>query len=344
MAVIARYAAPVDPVAVLLDGPRARGAFLLRVELDPPWAMRIEDEAPLSLIAVTRGEALIASDGAAPRPLRVGDVVVALGSTPCEMRDDPATATQVVIRPGPQCVTPDGRPLDQALEPTERSWRTRSHGYSAVRTWGNTAHGATELLVGTYRTRSAVGQRLTSALPALAVLPGFAGQSSLFGLLDQEIAKDDPGQEVVLDRLLDLLLVGALRSWFARPDAEPPRWYRARDDPAIGPALRILVDNPAHGWTVATLAAEARMSRAAFARRFADLVGEPPMTFLSGWRLAMAADLLRDTDSTLETVARSVGYGSPFALSAAFKRVHGVSPQEHRQLFRPAAGRLSAVP
>ena len=101
--------------------------------------------------------------------------------------------------------------------------------------------------MGTYRARSAVGQRLTSALPTLAVLPGFAERSSLFGLLGEEIAKDDPGQDVVLDRLLDLLLVDALRAWFASPESAAPRWYRARDDPAIGPALRLLVDNPSHG-------------------------------------------------------------------------------------------------
>jgi AraC-like DNA-binding protein len=69
---------------------------------------------------------------------------------------------------------------------------------------------------------------------------------------------------------------------------------------------------------------------AALARRFAELVGEPPMTFLTGWRLDLAADLLREQDATVGAVARQVGYGSPFALSTAFKRVRGVSPQEHR--------------
>ena len=311
----------MDAIDGLLDGPRARGAFLLRVELDAPWAMRIEDEAPLSLIAVTRGEAWVTANTATPRQVCSGDVLVALGPTPYALADDLATSTQVIIRPGPSCVSVTGQRLDEPLDPETGDWRTRSHGYSAVRTWGNTAEGSTELLVGTYRMRSAVGQRLTSALPTLAVLPGFADRSSLFGLLGEEIAKDDPGQDVVLDRLLDLLLVEALRAWFAGPGSKAPRWYRARDDPAIGPAL----------------AAAARMSRAAFARRFTELVGEPPMTFLAGWRLAMAADLLRDTDATLDAVARNVGYSSPFALSAAFKRVHGVSPQEHRRSAQAAA-------
>jgi AraC-like DNA-binding protein len=81
---------------------------------------------------------------------------------------------------------------------------------------------------------------------------------------------------------------------------------------------------------VASLAAKAGVSRAALARRFGELVGEPPMTYLTGWRLALAADRLRDTDDTLESIAHEVGYGSAFALSGAFKRVYGVSPHEHR--------------
>ena len=92
----------------------------------------------------------------------------------------------------------------------------------------------------------------------------------------------------------------------------------------------MLHHNPAHPWTVAALAAEVGVSRAALARRFTELVGEPPMAFLTGWRLALAADLLREPDATVGAVARQVGYGSPFALSTAFKRVRGVSPREHR--------------
>ena len=106
-----------------------------------------------------------------------------------------------------------------------------------------------------------------------------------------------------------------------------PAWYRANSDPVVGKALRMLHNNPAQPWTVAELAARAGVSRAALARRFTDVVGEPPMAYLTGWRLALAADLLRDPAATIGSVARQVGYGSPFALSAAFKRVRGVSPR-----------------
>jgi AraC-like DNA-binding protein len=149
-------------------------------------------------------------------------------------------------------------------------------------------------------------------------------------LLAAEIVKDEPGQEAVLDRLLDLLLIAVLRAWFARPEAGAPGWYRAHGDPIIGPALRLLHHNPSHPWTVAELAGETGVSRAAFARRFNELVGEPPMSFLTGWRIALAADLLREPGATVGSVAHQVGYGSPFALSTAFKRLRGMSPQAFR--------------
>jgi AraC-like DNA-binding protein len=134
----------------------------------------------------------------------------------------------------------------------------------------------------------------------------------------------------VLDRLLDLLLIAVLRAWFARPEAAAPDWYRASSDPVVGHALRLMHHNPAHPWTVAALAHEVGVSRAALARRFNDLVGEPPMTFLTGWRIALAADLLLEPGATIGSVADQVGYGSPFALSTAFKRLRGISPQQHR--------------
>ena len=94
--------------------------------------------------------------------------------------------------------------------------------------------------------------------------------------------------------------------------------------------------HPEHPWTVADLADRAGVSRAAFARRFTELVGEPPMAFLTGWRLALAADLLLEPDATIASVARQVGYATPFALSAAFKRERGMSPRDHRARRRRA--------
>jgi AraC-like DNA-binding protein len=307
----------MDAVAGLLDGPRARGAFLLRSQLDPPWSMRIADEAPLCLIAITRGEAWLVPEDREALRLGPGDVAVTRGPDPYVLADDSLTAPQVIILPGNRCVTPDGQEVELM-------------SFMGVRTWGNSPVGETVMLNGTYELEGEVSRRLLNALPPLLVLPSDEWESPLVGLLAEEIVKDDPGQEAVLDRLLDLLLIAVLRAWFARPDGDAPGWYRAYSDPVVGKALRLIHDDPARPWTVAELAAEAGVSRAALARRFTELVGEPPMTFLTDWRLSLAADLLLEPDATIGSVAYQVGYSTPFALSTAFKRVRGISPKQHR--------------
>ncbi|MFI6863614.1 AraC family transcriptional regulator [Streptomyces sp. NPDC050421] len=309
----------MDVLAGLLDGPRARGAFLLRMVMEPPWSVRIEDRAPLCLMSVTAGEAwIVPAGGSAPVLLRPGDLAVARGPEPYTVADLPGTEPQARIGPGGTCTTLRGEPLSQSMD-------------LGVRTWGNAPDGSATVLVGTYLLDGEIGGRLLDALPPLIVLPSGGRSRPLPALLDEEIARDEPGQSVVLDRLLDLLLIDALRTWFSRPGAEAPAWYRAMGDPVVGQALRLLQDEPAHPWTVAALAGRTGVSRAGLARRFTELVGEPPMAYLTGWRLAVAADLLRETDATVEAVAHQVGYSQAFAFSTAFKRVRGVSPHEYRK-------------
>ncbi|MER6419524.1 AraC family transcriptional regulator [Streptomyces sp. NPDC001137] len=320
----------MDPLAGLLDGPRARGAFMIRACFEPPWCVRIEDRAPLSVMLMVRGEAWIMTDagersemGVPPAEgwgrvlLRPGDLAIARGPDPYTCADDPETEPQALILPGAECRYPDGRSLNGVMD-------------LGVRTWGDRLDGSAVMLIGTYLWHGEVGGRLLDALPPLLSLTPDVWDCPLTPLLMEEIVRDEPGQEVVLDRLLDLLVIAALRAWFARPEAAAPAWYRALADPVVGRVVRLLHDDPAHPWTVASLAAKSGVSRAALARRFTGLVGEAPMTYLTGRRLALAADRLRDTDDTLESIARQVGYGSAFALSSAFKRVYGVSPQEYR--------------
>jgi AraC-like DNA-binding protein len=307
----------MDAVAGLLDGPRARGAFLLRSILEPPWSIRLQDGSPLTLIAIVRGEAwMVPYDGEALR-LGPGDVAIVRGPDPYTLADDPATPPQVVVHPGQRTTTPEGGEVSLMTD-------------LGVRTWGNSAAGSTVMMCGAYEMQSEVSRRLLAALPTTLSVSADAWDSRLVSLLADEIVKHDPGQEAVLDRLLDLLLIAVLRAWFARPEAGAPAWYRAYSDPIVGPALRLIHNDPARQWTVAELAAETGVSRAAFARRFTELVGKPPMAFLTEWRLTLAADLLLEPDATVGSVAHQVGYGSPFALSTAFKRLRGLSPQEWR--------------
>lgn len=313
-------------MAALLSGPRAQRAFVLRSRLCPPWSLRVEDRAPLTLVVVVRGAAWLLPTDAAPVEMASGDLAILRGPDPYTVADVPGTPPQALIHPDQSCTAVDGGSLGWQLD-------------TGVRTWGNAGPGPddnereTVLLTGTYTGVGEVSHRLLAALPPVLVLP-YQDEVVLVDLLVAETCRDRPGQEAVLDRLLDLALVSMLRSWFDRPEALPPGWYQAAQDPIVGPALQLLQHHPELPWTVASLAATVGLSRAALARRFTHLVGEPPMTFLTAWRLALAADLLADTTDTVEQVARQVGYGNAFALSSAFRRTYGASPREHRTRTR----------
>jgi AraC-like DNA-binding protein len=307
----------MDALAGLLDAPRARGAFALRVVMSAPWALRILAESPVTLIAQVAGEAWIVPDDGKPIRIVPGDVAVTRAPDHYSFADAPTTSPRVIVQPGQRCCDMAGNSvLDQM-----------THG---VRTWGNDPDGSTVFLVGAYEHLSDISDRLLRALPPVLSLSRGEWESPLIPLLCEEVVKDEPGQAAVLDRLLDLLLTAVLKAWFSQRDRSRPLWWRFQGDHIVERALGIMHDDPAYPWTVDKLAAESGVSRASLARRFRDIVGEPPMTFLKNWRMAMAADLLRNPDETVSTVAEKVGYSTPFAFSAAFKRVRGISPQQHR--------------
>jgi AraC-like DNA-binding protein len=308
----------MDALADLLSSARAHSAAFCRTVLEPPWALRIADEAPLALATVLRGHAWTVPDDGPAEIMNVGDVVIVKGPDHYTVGDDPATEPDIVVHPGNRLTRLDGTDITDRLR-------------LGPNTSGERPDGSAVVVSGAYRVGGDVGARLLDALPRILVVPAADIREPITALLAEEVSRDAPGQHLVLDRLLDLALIATLRAWFARPEASPPGWYRALGDPIAGPALRAIHDRPNRRWTVADLAAEAGSSRAAFARRFTELVGEPPMTYLTNWRIALAADMLQETDATLEAIARRVGYANSFAFSVAFKRVRGVSPSQHRQ-------------
>jgi AraC-like DNA-binding protein len=185
--------------------------------------------------------------------------------------------------------------------------------------------GASLIMCG-YRSRAG-GTRLTSALPPIAgVAPEDPDCVTLLELLD----RGGGGPAVVRDRLLDWLLSCTLHAWFARRAPERPAWFTALADPVVGPALEAIHAEPARRWTVEELAARGGSGRAAFAKRFRELVGDAPLAYLRSWRMTLAAEYLADPDVTVGAVARRVGYSDAFTFSAAFKRERGVAPSTVR--------------
>jgi AraC-like DNA-binding protein len=298
----------VDVVSALVDGPRAQRAFALKAVFEGTWSLTVEDRAPLTVVVMARGRAtFIGAHGATE--LGAGDVVLARGPSPYTFADSVRTPADIRILPGQVCVDPHGRILadDMAL---------------GVRTWGNSrSENATVMLVGTYEQDTSVGSLLLSRLPDERVIRDL--DRRLVELFAAEIVDDQPGQSAVIDRLIDLLVVRLARSVLAESSGTSA-------DALVGSALRAIEEHPEHPWTVESLGAHVGLSRAALARRFTLRLGEPPLTYLTRWRLALAADLLVGTDQTLAAIASRVGYANAFALSAAFKRVHGESPREYR--------------
>ena len=183
----------MDALAGLLDGPRAHRAFLLRVVMSPPWSITVEDEAPLTLVVMTRGTAVL-TGSSGRSTLAAGDVVLARGPGAVRRRglgrDAPA---DIRILPGQQCIDPHGRLLDQAMA-------------LGVRTWGNAVDGETVMLIGTYEDATEVGsRRAVAAARRTSSCAASTARSS--PCCPSEMTRDVPGQEAVLDRLLDLLLV-----------------------------------------------------------------------------------------------------------------------------------------
>src|SRR6266566_3964670 len=285
----------VDVLQDHLARARASGGVFARSVAQPPWGLRLPGTIPLTLHAVVQGRAwLWLDDPQAPLELAPGDVALVRGGPDHHIAHEPAAS----------CL------------PLEQFWARHA---------GDEPSGdrrASVFLCGAYRFSGDVGRGLIEALPPVLALSAAADDPlhDVIALLSRELAASAPGQQTVLDRLLDVLLVLALRACFQRsPNA--PRWYRASADPRLGPAL----------------AAISGQSRAAFARSFQQALGQAPMQYLTDWRMTLARDHLRTDELTLTQIAARTGYASPYAFAAAFRRHHGRPPGQWRQqeLDRP---------
>ena len=291
---------PVDILRDHLVRARASGGVFARSVATPPWGIVLPGFIQLSLHTVVSGGAWV-------------------------WVDDPSTA--VALAPGDLALVTGGRDHHLAHGPDpgvcvshEQFWaREPDHGSAAV------------FLCGAYRLAGDVGQGLLHALPPLLVLHPADDDPlhDVVALLARELSATAPGQQTVLDRLLDVLLVLAMRAAY-EDGAATPRWYHAASDPRLSKALHAIHARPEEPWTVPRLAGLCSMSRPAFARNFERALGQTPMQYLTDWRLTLARDRLRTGDMTLERIARSTGYGSPNAFAAAFKRHVGQPPGQWR--------------
>jgi AraC-like DNA-binding protein len=287
---------------------RASGGVFARTVATPPWGLRLPGSIQLALHAVVQGRAwLWLDDPGACLELAPGELALVRGGPDHHIAHEPAAA---------------------CLEPAQFKARHANDEHADDRR-------ATVFVCGAYRFSGDVGDGLLGALPQVLPLSAAVGDSlhDVLAVLSGELATQQPGQQTVLDRLLDILLILAIRTSF-KTSSSAPRWFRASADPRLRAALQAIHDDATHPWTVPELAAVSGLSRAAFARYFQQALGQAPMQYLTTWRMTLARDYLRNGQPTLAQVAERTGYASPYAFAAAFRRHHGQPPGLWRQQQR----------
>ncbi|MFD8573451.1 AraC family transcriptional regulator [Streptomyces sp. NPDC059639] len=263
----------------------------------------------------------------------------------------PDTGPALTLAPGDAVLLPHGAGHVLADGPADAAALARAVPFDTV---GDRAPrpgaSAVELLCGKYRLDRSHTHPLLAELPDVIHLPREGAGTdradphpelrSAIALLAREAGTPGlPGACAAVPSLLDLLLVYMIRAWTTDPatGSGSARWPAALADPVVTEALRLLHSDPAAPWTADLLATRSGVSRATLGRRFTTLVGRPPMAYLTWWRMTRAATLLRAADAPLESVARQVGYGTPYALSHAFRREFGVTPGRYRAGHLPRA-------
>ncbi len=314
----------IDVIGEILEAVHLRTDIFGKLDLPAPWRLKIPEREYLSFYVVARGSAWLEleRDRAGTKresleiPLSTGDAVILPLGSAHELRD--GTRSKVPA-------------LDFNYDACPRQPHTGRLGGDGP---------VTSIIIGHFLLGSGPRNALLASLPPAIHLPAdvTAASPQLAGvvpLILSESASPGPGASIVLARLADLLFVQGLRLWVSTA-GQSACGLRAVADPAIGAALRLMHARPAEPWTVERLASSVAMSRSAFAARFTELVGEPPLQYLARWRMTLAAQRLREDDAVIADVAEAVGYANAVAFSKAFARMQGVGPGTFRRTARHA--------
>jgi AraC-like DNA-binding protein len=305
----------MDVLTDVMQTVRVRSHLYGRLELTAPWGIRIDAPDRPAFFVVSRGNCwLQMSDAEEPVPLAGGDFVFLPKAHAHTLRD-----------------APDTHPI--ALEEVLRGWegpgRPLHFGGGGV---------PVSIVCGCFTFEDGGRNPLVECLPSMIHVRADRGPSvqwleSTLQFVASEAASSLPGAETVASRLADILFVHAVRAHIAGCGSDATGWLKALADPQIGQALRLIHERPQAPWTVESLAAAVAMSRSAFAARFTALAGEPPLRYLTAWRMEKAAHLLR-AGERIASIARAVGYDTDAAFGKAFRKSVGATPGEFRRRAR----------
>ena len=299
-----------DPFAEVVTLLQPSAPFAKVVSGAGAWRVEREETGQPFYCVILEGTSRLAIDGREPIDLREGDFVL-------------IPAVHGFIMSSPElAVAADVDPLTM----------TRLDGEIRL---GN-PHGAVNarLLVGHFVFGSPDAALLVSLLPQLVRVRGERRLAAIVKLVTEEARAERPARDVILARLLEVLLIEALRS--AADTVASPGLLRGLADGRLAAAIRRMHEKPTEDWTVEELAREAALSRSAFFDRFRRAMGVAPMEYLLSWRMALAKNLLRRSQAGMQEIAERVGYGSASAFSTAFTRFVGMSPTEYARAERGA--------
>jgi AraC-like DNA-binding protein len=307
-----------DPLSEVITLLQPRAVFSKRISGAGRWGVRYSEFGQPSFCAVLEGRCRLAVDGHHALTLGAGDFVL-------------LPATPGFTLSGFEPV----RPVRIDPKVTPASTGEARHGTRGGRP-------DVRLLGGYFVFDSPDAALLVSLLPALVHVRGVERLSVLVRLVGEESSERRSGRDLVLTRLVEVLLIEALRS--TSGEDAPPGLLRGLADARLAPAMGQMHGQVARSWTVAQLAKTVALSRSAFFERFTRTVGLPPMEYLLAWRMAVAKDLLRRHDLGIAEVAERVGYGSANTFSTAFSRHVGQPPSRYAasvRLFPPEVTRWS---
>jgi AraC-like DNA-binding protein len=299
----------VDVLASVLASLRFSGAAFCRADLGAPWGVGYPAmEWPL-LHVVDRGACWLKVDGnPVPMALAGGDLVLFPRGCRHQFSDSPSSPIHK---------------LDSVLlQPHGRCPRIQRGGKGAL----------TSLICGGLSFDRGAPNPVVQALPELVLVRSeqartVPGLEPLVRSFAAEAGSDRPGAELVAGRLAEILFVQVVRAWAdGLPADGSSGWIRALQDPQISRAIGAIHQAPGARWSVADLAKEAAMSRSSFAARFTELLGEPPLRYVTRWRMAMAARALREGAQSTKEIAERFGYESQAAFTKAFRREVGTTP------------------
>ncbi len=330
-----------DILSDLLRAVRLRGAFFFYIKGSDPWVVETSHsrdliprimpgvEHMMEFHGIASGSCWATIIGGEPIRLHEGDVVLF----------PHGDAHVMSSAPGLRATIQDAG-LQFAPRPPQLPYCLNVSGESAAVAQLDGGGGQkTTVVCGFLGCDARPFNPLLASMPRVLRMPGIATDSSswvanFLRSVVEESSRKRPGGEAVLERMSEMLFVEVVRRYADALPQGQPSWLAGLRDEAIGRVLALMHDRPAEPWTVQRLGEEAAVSRSTLHEHFVHFIGQPPMQYLTQWRMQLASVRLRDTDAKVIEIAFDVGYKNEAAFSRAFKRMVGVSPSAWRRLRR----------